>query len=145
MLEMCGLIDDPESPKAGKHRVTKKGEIEKSEKAVQRTMADAIQNFMNRFEVSDKDHLYNISSGAPVTAEIEQHVLRAEKIGRESKEAFSQERFLNNSSRTHFFKPIKKLKLKTMEATNKKISVLGSHGKVSVFSRLTVYHVFSVL
>ena len=39
MLDMCGLIDDPDCPKAGKHRELERAEIKKSEDAVQRTMS----------------------------------------------------------------------------------------------------------
>ena len=43
MLEMCGLIDDPECPKARKHRELEAAEIKK---AVQRTLT-AIKTFTN--------------------------------------------------------------------------------------------------
>lgn len=39
MLDMCGLIDDPDCPKVGKHRELERAEIKKSEDAVQRTMS----------------------------------------------------------------------------------------------------------
>ena len=47
MLEMVGLIDDPDSPKAGKHCELERAEISKSEDAVQRTIT-AIKNFTQR-------------------------------------------------------------------------------------------------
>lgn len=65
MLEMCGLIDDPDCPKAGKHRELERAEIKKSEQAVKRTMS-AICNFTNPFSLVDKDHLYSLASGARV-------------------------------------------------------------------------------
>ena len=34
MLEMCGLLDDPECPKAGRHRELERAEMKKSEEAV---------------------------------------------------------------------------------------------------------------
>ncbi|XP_068234747.1 uncharacterized protein [Palaemon carinicauda] len=128
MLEMCCLIDDPDCPKAGKHRELEKEEIKKSEDAVQRTIA-AIRSFTNPFSLADKDHLYSLASGAPAS-EVELDVLRAKKAGKEAKEAFIQERFVNGSFEKLFFEPIKRLKLKTMDASNKTVKVNASHGKI---------------
>ena len=77
LLEMCGLIDNPECPKRGKHREMERAEIEKGEKAVQRVMP-AIKNFTNPFEAPDKTNLYNTASGAPVSQEVEIDVMEAE-------------------------------------------------------------------
>ena len=74
MLEMCSLIIDPECPRVGKHRELEKSEIKKSERAVELAIT-SIQNFMNPFDVSDKDHLYNIASGAPIPTDIEHDIL----------------------------------------------------------------------
>ena len=126
---MCGLIDDPDCPKAGKHRELERAEIKKSEKAVQRTIS-AIRNFTNPFEVVDKDHLYNLASGAPASPEVEKDVLDAEAAGKRAKDRFIQERFVIGSSESMFFEPIKRQKLKTMEASNKTIKLTASQGKV---------------
>ena len=56
MLEMCGLIDDPECPKAGKHRELKAAEIKKSEEAVQRT----IKTFTDPFAITDKETISHL-------------------------------------------------------------------------------------
>lgn len=129
MLEMCGLIDDPDCPKAGKHRELERAEIKKSEDAVQRTIS-AIRNFTNPFSLVDKDHLYSLASGAPVSSEVELDVLRAEAAGKEAKELFIRERFVNGSSETLFFEPITRQKLKTMEDSNKTVKLTASQGKV---------------
>lgn len=129
MLEMCDLLEDPEAPRAGKHRELEKAEVKKSEEAVQRTIS-AIQNFTNPFSLIDKDHLYNLASGAPVSPEVEYDVLRAEAVGKESKHDFIQGRFVNGSSEEMFFEPIKKKKLKTMDASNKAVKLTASQGKV---------------
>ena len=128
MLEMCGLIDDPDCPKAGKHRELEKAKIMKSEEAVMRTIS-AISNFTNPFTLSDKDHLYSLASGAPASREVESDVLRAETAGKEAKEAFIQDRFVKDPS-VHFFEPIKRMKLKTMDASNKTVKLTASQGKV---------------
>ncbi|XP_063959228.1 uncharacterized protein LOC135154916 [Lytechinus pictus] len=127
MLEMCGLVDDPDYPKAGKHRELERAEMKKSEDNVQRTIS-AIHNFVNPFSLVDKDHLYNIASGAPVSAEIEFDVLRAESAGKEAKEAFIKERLVKDSKRL-FFDPIKRQKLKSLEASNKSVKLTGTQGK----------------
>ena len=129
MLEMCCLIDDPDYPKAGKHRELERAEIKKSEDAVQRTIA-AICNFTNPFLLADKDHLYSLASGALASSDVEFDVLRAEKAGKEAKEAFIQERFVNGSSEKLLFEPIKRLKLRTMDVSNKTVKLTASHGKV---------------
>lgn len=51
LLEMCDMVDDPECPKAGKHRDLEKANIKKSEEAVQQTEA-AIRNFLNPFSIT---------------------------------------------------------------------------------------------
>ena len=59
--------------------------MKKSEDAVQRTIS-AIRNFTNPFSLVDKDHLYSLASGAPVSPVVELDVLRAEAAGKEAKE-----------------------------------------------------------
>ena len=130
MLEMCCLSDDPDCPKTGKHHELERTEIKKSEDAVQRTIA-AICNFTNcNFLLADKDHLYSLASGAPASSDVEFDVLRAEKAGKEAKEPFIEERFVNGSSEKLFFEPIKKLKLKTMDASSKTVKLTASYGKL---------------
>lgn len=127
MLDMCDMIDDPECPKAGKHRELEAAQIRKSEEAVGRTM-DAIRSFTNPFTITDKDRLYSVASGAPVPIEVENVVLQAEAIGKELKKAFIKERF---ESDKNFFDPIPRQKLKTMEACNKTVTMASTKGKVN--------------
>ena len=111
MLDMCGLSEDSDGPRAGKHRELERAKIPKSEDAVQRTIL-VIQNFTNPFTIPDKNHLCNIASGAP--SDVEYDVLHAEKIGKEAKPCFICVRFVTARSETKFLEPIKKQKLKTM-------------------------------
>ncbi|KAF3840287.1 hypothetical protein F7725_019004 [Dissostichus mawsoni] len=76
-LEMCGMIDDPEMPKAGKHRELEPAQIKKSELAVQ-SVISAINGFTNPWRILDKSRLYSLASGAPIDPEVEADVLRAE-------------------------------------------------------------------
>ena len=115
---MCGLINDQDCPKAGKHRELERAEIKKSEDAVQRT-SSAIRNFTNPFSLVDKPGIWHLASGAPVSSDVELDVLRAEAAGKEAKELFIRDRFMNCSSATLFFEPITRQKLKAMEDSNK--------------------------
>ena len=123
MLEICFLIDDPDCPKTGKYRELERAEIKKFEDPVQRTIA-AICNFTNMFLLVDKDHLYRLASGVPASFNVELDLLRAKKAGKEAKEAFIQERFVNGSSEKLFFEPIKRLKLKRWTLRTKQSSSL---------------------
>ena len=71
--------------------VTIESEIKNSEQGVQKVFS-AINGFVNPLKIQDKDHLYIISSGAPVPADIGKDVLRADALGREAKETFIKER-----------------------------------------------------
>ena len=132
--EMCDMLDDPESPKDGKHRELQAAQIRKSEEAVQRTIT-AIQNFTNPFTISDKDRLYSIASGAPISIEVELHVLQAEAVGNGLKTAFIKERFEHESDQT-FFDPIRRQKLMTMEACNKTVLLTSTKGKVFIHKQV---------
>ena len=129
MLEMCGLIDDPDCPKARKHCELEKSEIKKSEDAVKCTIT-AIRNFTNPFSIVDKDHIYSLASGAPASSEVEFDVLHAEAAGKEAREMFIRDCFVSGSSEMLFFEPITKQKVKTMEDSNKTVKLTASQGKV---------------
>ena len=63
---------------------------------------------------------------------MEADVLRAEEAGRAAKQLF-KERLEKNTSGEGFFDPVKKLKLLTMEAGNKKVKLTSTQGKVRLF------------
>uniref|UniRef100_UPI00358E939A uncharacterized protein n=1 Tax=Myxine glutinosa TaxID=7769 RepID=UPI00358E939A len=107
--------------------VSEKAEIRKGEEAVQRTLT-TIKNFTNPFTIIDKDKLYCLASGAPVPMDVEMDVLQAEAVGKAAKADFI--RRLESGEPESFFNPIKRKKLKTMEASNKKITLTSSQGKV---------------
>lgn len=124
---MVDLIDDPECPKAGRHRELEKAEIRKSEKAVQNVLT-AVSNFTNPFTIADKDRIFSLASSAPVTIDVEVDVLQAEAVGKAAKTDFIKR--LQSGDPGNFFNPIKRNKLKTMEACNKKVTLTSSQGKV---------------
>ena len=100
LLEMCGLNDDPDCPRKGKHREMEKAEIERSKKAVIRVMA--AKNVCNPFETSDKTKLYNLASGAPVPLNVEIDLMQAEVKGNNQKNKFIQIRLLSGRPKDFF-------------------------------------------
>lgn len=129
MLEVSGMVDDPECPKAGKHRELENSSIKKSEEAVQNTIA-AIKSFTNPFTITDKENLYCISSGAPIPPDVAADVLSADEVGKKAKQSFIEERFIKGSSVDSFFEPIARRNLKSMEASHKSVKLTSSQGKV---------------
>ncbi|XP_068200377.1 uncharacterized protein [Palaemon carinicauda] len=124
---MAGFLDDPDCPRAGRYRELEKAEIKKSEKAVQRFIT-AVRNFTNPFTIPDKDRLYSLASGSPTSKDVERDVLEADAVGKAAKADFITR--LQSGHQGSFFDPIKRKKLKTMEACNKKIKLTSSQGKV---------------
>ena len=128
---MVGLIEDPDCPRSGRHRELEKSAIRKSEMAVQSVLT-AVRNFTNPFTITDKDRLYALASGAPIPMDVEKDVLQAEVVGETAKNDFIER--LQSGKPESFFDPIKRKKLKTMEAGNKKVNLTSSQGKVSFHS-----------
>ena len=140
---MVDVLQDPDGPKMGKHWELEKAEIKKSKEAAQR-VCTAIKNFTNPFTIAEKDKLYSLASGAPVPIDVETDVLRAEAVGKAAKADFI--RRLQSGEPGSFFDPLKKKKLKTMEACNKKVTLTSSQGKVIMcFSTQMLYCVFTEL
>ena len=86
---------------------------------------NAFDSFMNPFEIEGTDQLYNISSGAPVSKEIEHDILRAETAGKDKRVKFEA----RLETKKDFFEPIKRLNLKTMADKNKTIVVRSKKNK----------------
>ena len=77
---MVDIINDPDCPRAGKHRKLEKAEAKQGEESVQRVFA-AVRNFTNPFTVADKNRFNSLASGAPVPMEVDMDVLRTEAMG----------------------------------------------------------------
>ena len=133
-LEMAGLIDDPDCPRAGRHRELEKAEIKKSEKAVQNVIT-AIRNFTNPFRIPNKEKPDSPQALATIPQlkleDVEKDVLKADAVGNAAKADFIKR--LQSGQQESFFDPIKRKKLRTMEACNKKIKLTSSQGKVSLY------------
>ena len=134
-LEMCDMVDDPECPKAGKHRDMDKANIRKCEEAVEETK-EAIASFLNPFrlpvpEDPSEDRLYALHSGAPVSLAVEKDVMRADALGEQQKLNFIEQRLKNKEK--HFFDTITRQNLLTMDHASKKVTISTSQGKVHCF------------
>ena len=126
-LEMVGIITDPDHPRSGRHRELEKAMIEKSETAVQNVIT-AIQNFTNPFRITVKEKLNSLASDAHVPKDVEKDLLQAEAVGKAVKPEFIER--LKSGNPESFFDPVKRNKLNTMEASNKKVHLTSSQGKV---------------
>ena len=109
-----------------KHKDLRASEVEKSEVLVENVI-DAVESFVNPFAISERESLFNLSSGAKVDKEIEKDILNAEDFGHTAKESFIEERLKKNEG---FFNPIKRLNLKTMASASKKMSCNTKTNKV---------------
>ena len=127
ILEICSLIDDSECHKAGTHCVVEPAQIKKSEEAVQCIIATIKTN---PFTTADKNHLYNLPPGAPVSAKVDIDILHAEVAGKGAKDQFIKQQF-ENGSEISFFDLIKSPKLLMMEACNK-VTLTSTQGNVKV-------------
>ena len=81
MLDVCGMINDLECPVPGEHRDLDAAQVRKNERAVQNGIT-AIWYFANPWRTPNKEKLFSLASGAPVLADAEVDVLRADKLER---------------------------------------------------------------
>ena len=123
--------DDPECRKTGKHYELEAAHIRKSEMAVQQTLT-AFQSFTNPFTITNKDRTYSLAFGAPVAQKIKVDVLQAEAADEAANGKFIKDRFQNGSEMSTF-DSVKKQKLLTMEACNKKVMLTSTQGKVNTY------------
>ena len=85
-LQMAGMGRDINNP-INKHKETGLSEMKKSEKYISQVV-DAIDGYGSPFEMEDQVQLYCLSSGCPVTEEVKNDVLRADKEGPKMKKDF---------------------------------------------------------
>ena len=122
MFQMANMFDDGSGRK---HRDTRPSQVKKSEKAAFATV-EAIQNFMDLFQVEMDDKLYHISSGVAVPLNIESDIMNAELSGTAAKEPFISGRLRKNEQ---FFEPIKRLNQKTYADMGKALVVKTSSNR----------------
>ncbi len=99
-----------------KHKDLRPAEVNKGEKKVRRAI-EAVNSFINPFDVPIKNKLYSLSSGAAAPPDVMKDVLRADRAGTEAKEKFIRE-------------PVKRLKLLTLGNTCKSVLLKTSKNKL---------------
>ena len=117
---------DMDNTDSSSHKDIRKSEIQHSEADV-RMVVDAISNFLNPFEVENKDVLYCISPGAPALADVEEDLLSADMSGNKARDEFIKDRLVKKT--TSFFDPVKKQRLKTFASLAKCVKLTGSEKK----------------
>jgi len=116
------------------HRDVSKAEIKRSQHYVNITM-ETFSNFQDPLDSSiDRSRLYNISSGAAVSADIESDLLAAEKQGARARSNFVERRL--KKKEVDFFEPIKKINLKTMASAKKKVKLTSSQSKLVEYKHI---------
>ena len=114
-----------ESNGSRKHKDMRPTEVKKSERKVQQTM-EAVNSFINPFDVPDKDKLYSLSSGAAAPPHVEAYVM-TDRAGIEAKEVFIRERL---QQKDHLFDHVKRMNLLTLGHTHKTVHVKTSKNKL---------------
>ena len=124
MLELTGLQSSQKDPT----KSCRKSEIRKSKERVQNLLGVLKEEFVNPFSNDlDKSKLFNLSSGAPVDTSIADSILTSVERGCKRADEFVQQRLEDNQ--INFFAPIKKEKLLTFQASNKRAKC-STKGKV---------------
>lgn len=108
------------------HKDVRLSEVKKSEEDVHR-VTEAISNFINPFEIEEKEVLFCLSSGAPAPKEVEEDLLAAETRGTEAHTAFVKDRLVDKTKSFH--DPIKRQNLKTFASLAKTVKVSGTENK----------------
>ena len=119
----------PDSQGREHHKDLRQVEVKKSERCVLKAM-DSITSFLNPFDVPDGVKLYCISSGIPATSEIENDLLSADAFGKHAKEIFITDGL---ETKSKFFEPVKKIKLKTFESANKTVKLQKANNKIVTY------------
>ena len=130
-LQMAGML--PDSSKANNtHKDNRSSEIKKSENFVAKVV-EAITDYGSPFDIADKNKLYCLSSGCPVSDDIREDVLKADAEGEKAKLDFINQRLGKENEEKKgangegvFFDKIKKMKLKTMASGNTKVTLTKS-------------------
>ena len=89
-------------------------------------VVDVMSNFVNPFEVENKDVPYCISSGAPAPADLEEDLLSADMSGNIVRDEFIEDRLVE---KTASFDLVKKQRLKTFASLAKCVKLTSSEKK----------------
>eukprot|EP00745_Piridium_sociabile_P026705 TRINITY_DN42673_c0_g1_i18.p1 TRINITY_DN42673_c0_g1~~TRINITY_DN42673_c0_g1_i18.p1 ORF type:complete len:760 (+),score=189.88 TRINITY_DN42673_c0_g1_i18:236-2515(+) len=133
---------DMDSQENTAHKDLRPSQVTQSDADTVKVM-QAVNNFVNPFQIENKNELYCLSSGAPAPKDVENDLLSADRVGEEAYRQFVKERLLERT--VSFNVPIKKLNLKTFAKTAKSVKVSGKSKKThqitaerNVFSQLVL-------
>ena len=115
------------TPESDVHRDNRQASKTVSEADV-RNILMAFENFVNPFNVDNKDVLFCISSGSPLAKDAEKHVLEANTIGSQSHSKFVKERLVDKT--VSFYNPLPKQKLKTFDEKKKRQKLTTTQKKL---------------
>lgn len=107
-LEQASMLHNPDAS----HHDLQPGEMKRSELSVLKVI-EAIDLYMNPFEVDHKDALFCLSSGRPVPEAVAKQLLNVDSMGKAAYKAFVQDRFILGNKKFH--DPLKRQKLQTFK------------------------------
>lgn len=109
------------------HRDIQAHEIKRSEQSILKVL-DAFEQYVNPFEVENRDNLFCLSSGRPVPKSVEENLLNVDNLGKASYKTFIQDRFIVKNKKFH--EPLKRQKLQTFKSIQEKIIVTTAKNKL---------------
>lgn len=109
------------------HHDLQPGEMKRSEQSVLKVI-EAIELYINPFDVDNKDTLFCLSSGRPVPESVEEHLLNVDSLGKAAYNTFLQDRFILKNKKFH--EPLKRQKLQTFKSIQEKIIVTSSQNRL---------------
>ena len=93
---------------------------------------DAVNSFLNPFNIDDPNTMYCILSGSPVPENITQNILNAETLGASATETFIKDRL---EKKDNFYEPVKRMNLKTMGYMSKSVLIKTGKNKMVAYKQ----------
>lgn len=110
MVDSLLSLVDLDKVSSDPRKCLREREIRKSEERVTRLMQVMKEDFINPFDANiDKQELFNLASGRPLSEEASSSLLSAEERGQIRYEEFNQRLDINDESSIAFFDPIKRV------------------------------------
>lgn len=126
-VEATFELADMTSSESKAHKDIRPTKVIATEKDVVKIL-DSFSNFINPFEVDNKDVLFCISSGAPATKDIQDDLLRTDEVGQNALSKFIKERLVEKN--VSFHSPLSRQNLRTFAALKKKKQLTSTQKKV---------------
>lgn len=110
MVDSLLSLVDLDKVSSDPRKCLREREIRKSEERVTRLMQVMKEDFINPFDANiDKQELFNLASGRPLSEEESSSLHSAEERGQIRYEEFNQRLDINDESSIAFFDPIKRV------------------------------------